>query len=224
MLALPDDSWSRTGPWRPVDIPAARRRMVDGLLARGAFRDLRVRDALLAVPREAFVVEGEAHADSPQPIGAGQTISAPHMVAIMAEALEVDPRHHVLEVGGGSGYHAAVLAHLARKVTSVEVVPELAARARDTLRRLGIRNVEVVLGDGSRGWPSGAPYDRISVAAGAPGIPPPLLEQLSEDGLLVLPVGAMDTQTLVRVDKRGNETPLGAVRFVPLLGAHGWPS
>lgn len=196
--------------------------MVDGLLTHGALRDPVVRDALLAVPRDAFVVEGDPHFDSPQPIGAGQTISAPHMVAIMAEALQVEPRHHVLEVGGGSGYHAAVLARLAKRVTSVEFVPELAARARRTLGELGIDNVEIVQGDGSRGWPQGAPYDRISVAAGAPDIPPPLVDQLTDDGLLVIPVGPRDTQTLLRVDKRGNETPLGAVRFVPLLGAHGW--
>lgn len=205
-----------------MDVPDARRRMVDGLVAQGALHDPRVREALLAVPREAFVVEGDPHADGPQPIGAGQTISAPHMVALMAEALQLEERHHVLEVGGGSGYHAAVLARLARQVTSVEVVPELAERARSTLRDLGIRNVEVVLGDGSRGWPQGAPYDRISVAAGAPAVPPPLVEQLADDGLLVIPVGPMDMQTLVRVDKRGEELPLMAVRFVPLVGAHGW--
>lgn len=222
MPSIPDDTCPKRRPWRPVDVPAARRRMVDGLLAQGAYRDPRVGEALLAVPRDAFVVEGDAHTDAPQPIGAGQTISAPHMVAIMAEALDVEPRHHVLEVGGGSGYHAAVLGRLARKVTSVEYVPELADRARRTLRHLGIDNVEIVTGDGSRGWASGAPFDRISVAAGAPAIPPPLLDQLADDGLLVLPVGPMDTQTLLRVDKRGNGTPLGAVRFVPLLGEHGW--
>ena len=193
--------------------------MVDGL----PVRDERVRQALLDVPREAFVAS-DPYADSPQPIGAGQTISAPHMVAIMAEALDVRPGMRVLEVGGGSGYHAAVLARLADPgvVVSVEYVPELAARARDTLRRLGIANVEVVEGDGSVGHAPRAPYDRISVAAGAPRVPPPLVAQLAAGGQMLIPVGPLDVQTLVRVHADGREEPMMAVRFVPLLGEHGW--
>lgn len=205
-----------------MDLPAARARMVAALVEQGAVRDPRVERALLDVPREAFVVEGAAYQDAPQPIGAGQTISAPHMVAMMAEALRLEPHHRVLEVGGGSGYHAAVLSRLVREVVSVEVVPELARRARATLADLAIENVEVVLADGSGGYPPRAPYDRISVAAGAPAVPPPLVEQLAPRGLLVIPVGPLDQQTLVRVDKRGETESLCAVRFVPLLGEHGW--
>ena len=197
--------------------------MVEELVSHGIVRDPRVEEALLAVPREAFV-EVDPFTDAPQPIGAGQTISAPHMVALMAEALDVRPGQRVLEVGGGSGYHAAVLARLAAPglVVSVEVVPELARRARETLRRLGIGNVEVVEGDGSAGHAAGAPYDRISVAAGAPRVPQALVEQLAPDGVLLIPVGPLDMQTLVRVARDGSSTPLMAVRFVPLVGRHGW--
>lgn len=203
---------------------ADRMRMVDALVERGLVHDPRVERALREVPREAFVPGGDPHLDAPQPIGAGQTISAPHMVAMMVEALDVRPHHRVLEVGGGSGYHAAILARLARHVTSVEVVPELADRARRTLASLGVANVDVVMGDGSTGHAPGAPYDRISVAAGAPAVPPPLLDQLEDDGLLVIPVGPMRMQWLVRVDKRGRSEPVCAVRFVPLVGKFGWRS
>ncbi|HUR68700.1 MAG TPA: protein-L-isoaspartate(D-aspartate) O-methyltransferase [Candidatus Thermoplasmatota archaeon] len=205
-----------------MDADDARRRMVDALAAQGVLHDARVRDALLDVPREAFT--SDPWEDAPQPIGAGQTISAPHMVALMAEALELRPRQRVLEVGGGSGYHAAVLARLVEPglVVAVEIVPELAQRARATLTRLGIRNVEVVEADGSGGYSARAPYDRISVAAGAPAIPRPLVAQLAPEGVMVIPVGPMDQQTLLRVDARGQSVPLMAVRFVPLLGAHGW--
>lgn len=199
----------------------ARRRMVDAL----PLQDERVREALYVVPREAFVEE-DPFVDTPQPIGAGQTISAPHMVAIMAEALDVRPGQRVLEVGGGSGYHAAVLAHLAAPgaVVSVEYVPELAASARATLRKLGVSNVDVVEGDGSKGHPARAPYDRISVAAGAPKVPRPLVEQLAPGGMMLIPVGPLDTQMLVRVRPDGSQEELMAVRFVPLLGEHGWRS
>ena len=206
-----------------METTAARRAMVAALRERGVLHDLRVEEALLATPRDAFLPEGQAYEDAPQPIGAGQNISAPHMVVLMAEALDVRPHHHVLEVGGGSGYHAAILARLAEHVVTVEVVPELAERARQTLARLGVANVEVVLGDGSEGYAQRAPYDRISVAAGAPAIPSPLVEQLAPGGLLVIPVGPMGEQTLLRVDERGRAERLMAVRFVPLLGKHGWP-
>lgn len=196
--------------------------MVDALVEQGLVRDPAVERALLDVPREAFVREGDPHLDAPQPIGEGQTISAPHMVAMMVETLDVQPHHRVLEVGGGSGYHAAVLARLARHVVSVEIVPGLADRARRTLADLGIQNVDVVVGDGSKGHPPGAPYDRISVAAGAPAVPPPLLDQLAPDGLLVIPVGPLAMQWLMRVDKRGRSESVCAVRFVPLVGGHGW--
>lgn len=199
-----------------------RARMVERLVEQCIVHDPRLERALRDVPRDAFVPEGDPHLDAPQPIGAGQTISAPHMVAMMAEALDVRAHHRVLEVGAGSGYHAAVLAKLARHVVAVEVVPELADRARRTLAALGIANVDVVLADGSRGYAPGAPYDRISVAAGAPSIPPPLLDQLADDGLLVIPVGPMAMQWLMRVDKQGRSESVCAVRFVPLVGEYGW--
>jgi protein-L-isoaspartate(D-aspartate) O-methyltransferase len=207
-----------------MDAADARRRMVDGLAAQGILHDPRVRDVLLDLPREAFSPDA-AYEDAPQPIGSGQTISAPHMVAIMAEALDVRPGHRVLEVGGGSGYHAAVLAKLCGpdgRVVAIEIVPELAARARDTLAGLGIHNVTVVAGDGSEGHAALAPYDRISVAAGAPRVPQDLVDQLVEGGSMVIPVGPLEQQTLMRVDARGESAPLMAVRFVPLLGKNGW--
>lgn len=213
-----------------TDHARERARLIEALVDQGVVRDARVRAALERIPREHFVprdIRAESYVDAPLPIGEGQTISAPHMVAIMAEALELRPGLRVLEVGGGSGYHAAVLAELVQpggRVLSVEVVPALAAAAREALDGLDPRPaVDVVLGDGSRGHPAGAPYDRISVACAAPRIPPPLLEQLAEDGLLVIPVGPPDTQELLRVRKSGASEPLGLVRFVPLVGEHGYP-
>lgn len=206
-----------------VDATLERRQLVESLAAQGILHDPRVRDALLEVPREAFVEE-DPFVDAPQPIGAGQTISAPHMVALMAQWLDVRPGARVLEIGGGSGYHAAILARLAApgRVTSMEIVPELAQRARRTLAALGIANVDVVEADGSAGYEAKAPYDRISVAAGAPRVPRPLLDQLAPGGRMLIPVGPMDTQTLVAVSTDGAEVPLSAVRFVPLRGAYGW--
>lgn len=195
----------------------------------GVVRDERVRAALERIPRERFLPDDarrDAYVDAPLPIGAGQTISAPHMVAMMAEALELQPGHRVLEVGGGSGYHAAVLAALVApggRVVSVEVVPSLAAAARRALAAVDpALPVEVVVGDGSRGHVAGAPYDRISVACAAPRVPPPLIEQLAPDGILVIPVGPPDVQELLRVRKDGATAPLCLVRFVPLVGAFGY--
>lgn len=206
-----------------VDPVAARHEMVDGLVAQSVLHDARVAEAMRAVPREAFALDVQtAYEDAPQPIGAGQTISAPHMVAMMTEALDVRPGQRILEVGGGSGYHAAVLAHLGARVVSVEIVPELAARARAALSKLDIFGVTLVVGDGSEGHPPSAPYDRISVACGAPEIPRALVEQLAPDGFMVIPVGPLGQQTLLRVDARGESVPLMAVRFVPLVGKHGW--
>lgn len=203
--------------------------MVDALVEQGLVRSASVREAMLAVAREAFV-ETEPYLDAPRPIGAGQTISAPHMVAMMAEALDVHPGASVLEVGAGSGYHAAILARMCApgRVVSVEIVPELAKKARETLARLGITNVDVVEGDGSLGHPPRAPYDRVSVAAAAPAIPPPLLDQLAPGGVLVAPVGSGWAQWLMRVSKdasgRISEESVGPVSFVPLVGRYGWGS
>jgi protein-L-isoaspartate(D-aspartate) O-methyltransferase len=195
---------------------------------RGRISD-RVIEAMSRVKRELFVPEelrSEAYYDLPLPIGLGQTISAPHMVAIMCEILDLQEGMIVLEVGGGSGYHAAVMAHLVGTkghVYSVERLSELAARARENLSRAGIDNVTIIEGDGSLGLPEHAPYDRISVAATAPKVPEPLKQQLRIGGKLVIPVG-IGFQELVLVTRKNGfvtEEKMG-VAFVPLIGKHGF--
>ncbi len=189
----------------------------------------RVLDAMAAVPRHEFVpfgVQASAYLDEALPIGGGQTISQPFIVAAMSDALQLTGSERVLEIGGGCGYQAAVLSLLARDVIVVELRPSLAEASRERLARLGYCNVRVEDGDGSLGWPGGAPYDAILVSAGAPAIPPPLVEQLAEDGRLVIPVGDSERQSMLRIVKRAGgwerETLL-TCRFVPLLGCHGWP-
>jgi protein-L-isoaspartate(D-aspartate) O-methyltransferase len=179
--------------------------------------------AMGEVPREAFVPDSEkmyAYADGALPLSHGQTISQPLMVAMSVEALKLKGDETVLEVGGGSGYQAAVLSKLAKKVYSVEIIPELAANARRVLESLGIDNVEVVCADGRKGWPEGAPYDGIVVAAAAEEVPPALIEQLKEGGRLVIPVGGRWSQSLqVSRKQRGAlETEhLCQCVFVPLV-------
>lgn len=196
------------------------------LRARG-IRDARVLHAMKTVPRHLFLPESAremAYVDAPVPIGYGQTISQPLMVALMLVALELTENDRVLEVGTGSGYQAALLAMLARHVTSVEIVPQLADRAARTLAELGYDNVDVVRANGSLGWPRGAPYDAIVVAAAAPDVPPALVAQLADGGRLVLPVGR-GLDELVRVRRRGDrvtQEELGGCAFVPLVGANGW--
>lgn len=208
--------------------------LVRQLVERRLVKSPRVEAALRSVPREAFLpadAQADAYLDSPLPIAEGQTISAPHMVAIMAEALDVHPGQCVLEIGGGSGYHAAVLGRLVApggSVLSVERHESLVEEARRNLSRLTERpSVEFVLGDGTEGVPRHAPFDRISVAAAAPEIPGPLLAQLANGGRLVIPVGSMHEQDLLRVTRREDGDVgiehLGPVRFVPLIGRHGWP-
>jgi protein-L-isoaspartate(D-aspartate) O-methyltransferase len=197
-------------------------------LARAEMCNQRVLGALEAVPRHRLIPEalhGQAYRDSALPIGDGQTISAPSTVAAMTEALELGGPEHVLEVGTGSGYQAAVLARLAERVVSIERLPRLAARARKALDRLGVTNVVVHLGDGSLGRPADAPYDAILVTAGAPEVPQPLLQQLAPGGCLVGPFGRRETQRLLRIRRRGGgfqREILGPCRFVELIGAHGW--
>lgn len=184
------------------------------------------------VPREEFVPRGlrdEAYIDTPLPIGSGQTISAPHMVAMMAEALDLRPGQKVLEVGCGSGYHAAVVAELVSPgghVFSVERLKELADFARDNLERTGYSDrVTVVLSDGSAGLPDEAPFDRIFVACGAPSLPEPLKSQMKDGGLMLVPVGGRMYQDLVKVERRGKSYStinLGGCVFVPLIGEHGY--
>jgi protein-L-isoaspartate(D-aspartate) O-methyltransferase len=195
--------------------------------ARGV-RDPRVLAALRHVRREQFVPDPTlAYEDRPVPIGDGQTISQPYIVALMAEALELGSGDRVLEVGTGSGYGAAVLAELAAEVLTVERNPRLAAAAEARLKRLGYENVRVLIGDGSLGWPAHAPYDAIIVTAAGPEIPPSLRGQLEVGARLVMPVGGRHRdQRLIRMRRRGEHEfereSLGAVAFVPLLGEEGW--
>jgi protein-L-isoaspartate(D-aspartate) O-methyltransferase len=203
----------------------ARQRMVDAQLRARGIADPGVLRAMLTVPREAFVpaaLAGRAYDDAALPIGAGQTISQPYIVALMAEALRIGPDDRVLEVGTGSGYAAAVLTKLAREVYTVEARVALAAEARRRLAELGFANVHVVEGDGTRGLPGRAPFAAISVAAAAEAIPEALLDQLDAGGgRLVMPVGEMlGEQVLVRVTRTGaalHRDILTEVRFVPLL-------
>lgn len=191
--------------------------------------DPRVLDALGRVPREEFVPEEQrfaAYENYPLPIGHGQTISQPLIVAMMTEALQLGGSEKVLEIGTGSGYQTAVLSLLARHVVSVELVPELARSAAERLARLGYRNVEVHTAADGLGWPEGAPYDAIIVTAAAPEVPKELLDQLAAGGRIVIPVGPRDLQELVRIEKTAagaKRSHLGPCRFVPLLGAGAWP-
>jgi protein-L-isoaspartate(D-aspartate) O-methyltransferase len=188
-------------------------------------RDERVLDAMARVPREEFVLEADresAYEDRALPIGLGQTISQPYVVARMTELLEVDTRDRVLEVGTGSGYQAAVLGELAGEVVSVELHEELASHARDRLARLGYANVRVEHGDASVGFAAGAPYDRIIVTAAAPAIDPALASQLTPDGRIVAPVGPRDLQELVVLRADGRHERHGVVGFVPLRGRAGF--
>jgi len=206
-----------------------RRRMVEQFVARGV-RDEAVLAAMQSVPREAFItaeLAEFAYEDAPLPIEAGQTISQPYIVAAMTAALELAAGDRVLEVGTGSGYAAAVLGRIADQVYTIERHAELAEAAARRLRELGYSNVHVRHGDGTLGWPEHAPYDAVVVAAGGPEVPKPLLEQLAVGGRLVIPIGPTPrAQTLVRVRRTGADAyareDLGAVRFVPLIGAEGW--
>jgi len=209
------------------------RRMVDGLRERGLQFSRRVEEALLRVPRHLFLpkeVRSQAYRDTPLPIGDGQTVSAPHMVAIMAEALDLREGQKVLEIGAGSGYNAAVMAELIGpegRVITLERHPGLAEKAAQALLEAGYPNVKVVVGDGSLGYPEEAPYDRISVTCGAPRVPSPLADQLRDGGIMVIPVGGLDHQSLLRVRKQGGRTfteDLGSVVFVPLIGEKGHSS
>lgn len=219
--------------WAAADFEAARRGMVARQIYDRDIRSPRVLEAMAAVPRHLFVPPEhvqEAYDDGPLPIGAGQTISQPFMVAAMADALSLEGNERVLEIGAGSGYQAAVLSLLAREVIAVEAQPALLAQTRERMARLGYANVHIEEGDGSLGWPPGAAadtrYDAILVTAAAPAVPPPLLDQLAEGGRLVIPVGTPTQQELLRIVKRQGRTTqqsLLACRFVPLVGRYGWP-
>jgi protein-L-isoaspartate(D-aspartate) O-methyltransferase len=207
---------------------AARARMLDEQLRQRGIRDELVLSAMGSVPRQEFVDErfrNEAYEDHPVPLANGQTVSQPYMVALMLQALRLQPDCTVLEIGTGTGYQAALLAKIASRVVSVERIESLAVAARENLQRLGFENVEVVFGDGSLGYPPHAPYDRIIVAAAAPSIPSALVDQLADRGVLLVPLGPSDVQVVHRITREGLQTRaelLDACRFVPLIGEQGY--
>jgi protein-L-isoaspartate(D-aspartate) O-methyltransferase len=205
-----------------------RLRMVEHQIAARGIGDQRVLSAMKEVPRHLFVpppYDRSAYEDCPLPIGNGQTISQPYIVALMTELLALQPTDTVLEIGTGCGYQAAVLAALVRQVTTIERIPDVARLARANLSVIGSKNVEVIVCDGTPGYQQKAPYDGIIITAATPSVPRPLIEQLVEGGRLVAPVGGRDIQELLRLTKtRGsmNEDHHGGVRFVPLIGKYGW--
>lgn len=214
-------------PLDDSDYVTLRERMIDNQLRQNGIYDSRVLEAMASVPRHRFVPEGlrhAAYADTPLPIGFGQTISQPLMVAIMLQAAELEWHERVLDIGTGSGYQAALLSRLVHEVVTIEIVPELADQARSTLAGLGARNVTVIAGDGSLGWPASAPYNAILVAAGAPAVPEPLVEQLTDGGRLIIPVGGRHSQMLQRIVKTAegvHTEDLDLCAFVPLVGKYG---
>jgi protein-L-isoaspartate(D-aspartate) O-methyltransferase len=210
-----------------VAVPVRRKVLIDYLRESG-IADERVLAAMAAVPREQFVpaaLRHQAYEDYPLEIGEGQTISQPSVVARITELAEVTPRDRVLEIGAGSGYQAAVLAQLARFVFTVERLPRLAEAARGRLAELGYRNVSVQVMDGTLGWRAQAPFEVIVVSAAAPAIPKALVEQLTDGGRLVIPIGELRRQELVRVIRRGDrfeDSRHGPATFVPLVGRDGF--
>jgi protein-L-isoaspartate(D-aspartate) O-methyltransferase len=207
-----------------------RRRMVEEQLKNRGVADERVLAAFRKVPRHRFIPEeyqAQAYEDHPLPIGEGQTISQPYIVALMVERLRLQGHERILEIGTGSGYQTALLAELALEVFSIERIPPLLQRAKARLEELGYLNVHLSPGNGSLGWPAQAPYDAIIVSAAAPDVPRPLLAQLAEPGRMVLPIGTAEAQMLTEVEKlHGAVTrrDLTGCVFVPLLGEYGWPS
>jgi protein-L-isoaspartate(D-aspartate) O-methyltransferase len=219
-------------PWSMSDLEEERDRLVESLVKRGYVTSEAVANAMRRVPREEFLpqdIRDEAYIDTPLPIGEGQTISAPHMVAIMAEQLDLSPGKKVLEIGAGSGYHAAVCAELiapSGHLYTIERISSLAAFAEDNLKRTGYGDlVTVMFGDGTKGLPEHAPFDRIFVAAGAPDIPAPLTDQLADGGKLLVPVGGRYYQDLIKVERKGKKLVkenMGGCVFVPLIGEYGY--
>jgi protein-L-isoaspartate(D-aspartate) O-methyltransferase len=210
------------------DYATQRVEMIERQLRRRGITDAAVLAAMMAVPRHEFVPEeyrSQAYEDLPLPIGGGQTISQPYIVAAMTAALHLRAGERVLEIGTGCGYQAAVLSRLAKEVFTIERRPELASSSSARLARLGYLNVHVHCGDGTLGLPEFAPFDAILVAAAAPAVPKPLLAQLAEGGRMILPVGDTEHQELQLIEKHGDVFPakmLEGCRFVPLVGYHGW--
>lgn len=219
-----------TSPGDSESFEQARASMVERQLVPRSIRSASVLAAMREVPRHRFVedtLQHEAYDDCPVPIGEGQTISQPYMVAVMTELLALTPESVVLEIGTGSGYQTAVLATIAKQVYTVERVASLAEKARSVLEQLQYQNIEFLVGDGTVGWPEHAPYDGIIVTAGAPRVPEALLEQLADKGKLVIPVGDRFSQVLQVITKQGNrmETTTSChCVFVKLIGKDGWSS
>lgn len=207
-----------------------RRGMIENQLRRRGIHDSRVLDAMFIVPRHEFVkpaLVSKAYADRPLPIGATETISQPYIVAVMTEAVRVQPGDKALEVGAGSGYQAAILAYLGAKVYAIERNQDLAENARQRLARLGYQGIDIISGDGTEGYAPAAPFQVIVVTAGSPPkIPQPLLDQLADGGRLVIPVGGHDYQELNLILKHGDQIATRTIdpcQFVPLIGKYGWP-
>lgn len=199
----------------------------DQLIARG-IKDERVLQVMGKIPRHLFIEEalaGEAYNDHPVPIGEKQTISQPYIVALMTEALELKGDENTLEIGTGSGYQTAILAELSSRVYTVERIECLLVNARKILAHLGYDNILFKVFDGTIGWKEYAPFDTIMVAAGAPGVPKPLVDQLADDGRMIIPIGDRYSQELIKIVRRGKsleQKNLGGCRFVNLIGIHGW--
>jgi protein-L-isoaspartate(D-aspartate) O-methyltransferase len=212
------------------DFAKARSRMVDEQLIPRGIHDHKTLEAMRTVPRHLFVedaMKDQAYGDFPLPIGRGQTISQPYIVALMTQALGLKGHESVLEIGTGSGYQAAILSQICAKVYTVERVDSLLIQARKIFDSLHYLNILTKLDDGTNGWPEFAPYDAIIVTAGGPRVPEPLLEQLADPGTLVIPVGDRGVQDLRKVVKKGGqvtEKTIEYVRFVSLIGDHGWDS
>jgi len=212
----------------PDPYASERREMVEEQIRARGIRNERVLAAMERVPRHLFVPENlrrEAYADHPLPIGDGQTISQPYIVALMTDLLDPHAGDRILEIGAGSGYQAAILAELGSTVITIERIPAVAARARRNLSAAESRPVEVVVGDGTLGYPEKAPYNGILVTAATPGVPQPLIDQLADRGRLVAPVGPRGVQELIRIVREGErirQEGHGGVVFVPLIGEHGW--
>ena len=216
-----------TAPFDSQTLRGPRRRLIETLRANG-ITDMAVLRAFEMTPRHLFVPSGmhhRAYDDMPLPIGNGQTISQPTVHARYLQELRLTGTEKVLEIGTGSGYQTVLLAHLAAQVFSVERIAALLDRAREVIALCGVRNVSLLLGDGTFGWSAYAPYDAILVSAGSPSVPKPLIAQLAEGGRLVIPLGDRDEQMLAVLTRRGEEIErrdILPVRFVPLLGTHGW--
>ncbi len=214
----------------PSTFDINRERMIEEQLIARGINDQKILEAMRLVPRHLFVedaMQAHAYGDFPLPIGSGQTISQPYIVALMTMALQLNGSKKILEIGTGSGYHAAILSRLCSKVFTVERIDGLVGRARKVFDRLRYHNIVSRIDDGTVGWPAEAPFDGILVTAGGPRIPEPLLAQLADPGRLVMPVGNQDSQELQVVEKRdGGITvqTIEQVRFVDLIGAYGWPN